>query len=143
IERYDDAISCYERARGNKTLRNDARYKIARTYALAENWDAAYAAFTALRTHDEDNAALKASCAYVTAMSGRTDEALRQYKALVEQYPYDESLLANYITLLLSDGRAERAEPEVARFKETFPDSTAYDTLERTLSALLDAEAAH
>ena len=67
-------------------------------------------------------------------MSGNLDEAMVQYQALVEQYPTDDSLLKNYIAVLMAGGKYELAETQFYILKERFPDDSSLTELQTKLA---------
>ena len=87
---------------------------------------------------DKDNLSLKLSLAYVYAVKGDTDTAIAKYKILMDENPYNEPILENYITLLLNVGRAEDAEKYYFIMNEKFPDNSQLSSFAQKLSDLLD-----
>ncbi len=138
IKNYTKAVEYYKKAMRNKELYLSVSYKLARAYALGKNYDKAIDAYGKLLSLDKDNFSLKLSLAYIYAVKGDYDTALAKYKILMEENPYDESILENYITLLINVGRAEDAEKCYFVMKEKFPDNSQLSSFAQKLSGLLD-----
>lgn len=138
IKNYTKAVEYYEKALRDKDLYLSVYYKLARAYALGKNYDKALDAYEHLLSLDKENLSLKLSLAYIYAVKGDTDTALAKYKILMEENPYDEAILENYITLLLNAGRAEDAEKYFFVMKEKFPDNSQLSSFAQNLSDLLD-----
>lgn len=138
IKNYTKAVEYYEKALRDKDLYLSVYYKLARAYALGKNYDKAVDAYEHLLSLDKENLSLNLSLAYIYAVKGDTDTALAKYKILMEENPYDEAILENYITLLLNAGRAEDAEQYFFVMKEKFPDNSQLSSFAQKLSDLLD-----
>jgi tetratricopeptide (TPR) repeat protein len=137
LEKYDIAITYYERALKDKKLYWDVLYKMGRANALAGKWNDAECIYLKLSKRDPDNASLKVSLAYITAMSGDIHDALVQYKQLTAEYPENQDILVNYVTILLSDGKAELAENQLALLVEHFPDNKSISELKKKTGEML------
>lgn len=137
LEKYEDAISYYERALKSKTMHYDALYKMGRANALAKHWAKAESIYKSLLERDSKNFSMRSSLAYIYAMSGDVNSALTMYKSLAEDFPSDKDILENYITILFSVENAETAEPLVARLEENFPESELLETFKKKLEELL------
>ncbi|MBR6912542.1 MAG: hypothetical protein IKN34_01875, partial [Treponema sp.] len=61
-----------------------------------------------------------------------------QFRKLNEENPYVQSILENYITLLLFVGRAEDAEKLYFTLKEKFPDSSKIKDFSQKLAESID-----
>lgn len=138
LKKYDKAAEYYALAMRDKDLYMSACYKLARSYALARDWDKAWESYETLLEHDKENSVLRASLAYITAMRGDTDGAIVRYRALLDESPYDESLLESYVALLINAGRGEDAREYFFVLKEKFPGSGRITTFSQKLSEILD-----
>lgn len=137
LEKYNEAISYYERALKSKTMHYDVLYKMGRANALAKHWTEAESIYKSLLERDSKNFSIRSSLAYIYAMSGDINSALTMYKSLAEDFPSDKDILENYITVLFSVENAETAEPLVARLEENFPESEHLDKFKKKLEELL------
>ncbi|MCR5724604.1 MAG: tetratricopeptide repeat protein [Treponema sp.] len=135
---YAKAAEYYKLAMRDKALYLQAYYKMGRSYALAKDWDKAYDVYADLLQRDKDNTDLKLSLIYIKAMKGDVDEALRDYQALFERFPNNQTVLENYISLLVETGKGELAEKQLAVLKTTFPDSKLISTLAPKIAELVD-----
>lgn len=138
IKNYAKASEYYKLAMRDSELYLSSYYKLARAYALAQNWDSAMECYKELLSRDPDNVNLKISIAYITAMRGENDEAIEQFRKLNDENPYVQSILENYITLLLFVGRAEDSEKLYFTLKEKFPDSSKIKEFSQKLTELTD-----
>ncbi|MCR5123724.1 MAG: tetratricopeptide repeat protein [Treponema sp.] len=138
IKNYSKACEYYKLAMRDEELYLSSYYKLARAYALAQNWDSAKECYEELLSRDSENVNLKISIAYITAMRGENDEAIEQFRNLNEENPYVQSILENYITLLLFVGRAEDAEKLYFTLKEKFPDSSKIKDFSQKLTESID-----
>ena len=119
---YAKAIDYYLLAQHDKKLRYAADYELGRCYALNKDWDNAQKYYEKLLNRDPDNANIKISLAYITAMKGDLGKACAMYSSLVKENPYNCALLKNYISILITDGKYEMAEEQYYILKERFPD---------------------
>ena len=140
LKKYDKAAEYYTLAMRNKDLYLTAYYKLARCYALSENWKKAGESYSELLKLDPNNTMLKTSMAYIMARRGDIDEALVLYHELSESNPYDENILESYLALLIHLARKEDAEQTFLVFKEKFPDNKQITSFEQELSALSDSK---
>ena len=69
-------------------------------------------------------------------MSGKTEEATRLYKELIEKFPNDSSLLENYLTLLLFSENLEESEKQYQILSEKFPDNANLQSLSDKIEKL-------
>ncbi|HAH63696.1 MAG TPA: hypothetical protein DCL73_16545 [Treponema sp.] len=137
LGKYDKAAEYYLLAMRDKRLYWNAYYKLGRTYALQKDWSSAETVYGRLLRRDPKNVNLRLSLAYIKAMSGSLDDAILIYKSLLEEQPDNEAVLVNYITILLSQGRAELAEEQLAVLKEKFPDSKSISDLSKKINDAL------
>lgn len=138
VKKYDKAAEYYVLAMRNPELKLTASYKLARSYALAKNWEKATECYNELLALDPDNAMLKTSLAYITAMSGDVDKGIMQYRDLITENPYDQNLLESFVALLISVGRGEDAEESFFILKEKFPDNKNLSNFAQQLSDIVD-----
>ena len=138
IKNYSKAAEYYKLAMRDPEIYQQSYYKLARAYALAQDWDSAKACYDLMLEKDPENMNLKLSVAYITAMRGESDEAIEMFKKLNEENPHVQTVLENYIALLLFVGRAEDAEPLYFSLKEKFPDSSKIKDFSKQLSESID-----
>ena len=74
------------------------------------------------------------------AMSGDLENAERKYERLYLENPTDESLLKNFIFVLLAQDKIDKAEEYLAILKEQFPDSSAIEQIEEKIKPPSDEE---
>ena len=137
IKNYSKAAEFYKLSMADKSLRTTAYYKLGRAYALAKDWENALPIYEDLLSRDTENKDLQVSIAYMYAMKGEVDEALKRYGQLSHQHPSDQTLLENYIALLIDSGKGEIAESQLVILKENFPDSTQISTFSQKISELV------
>ena len=135
---YAKAAEYYKLAMRDKALYMQAYYKLGRSYALAKDWENAYTVYNDLLSRDPENTDLRLSLIYIKAMKGEVDEALLDYKALFEAYPNNQTVLENYVSLLVETGRGELAEKQYQVLKKTFPDSKLVSSLASKIAELVD-----
>ncbi|MBR2462536.1 MAG: tetratricopeptide repeat protein [Spirochaetaceae bacterium] len=133
-KKYDKAIEFYTKALEHPDLADSARYKIAYSYALAENWDKAIPAYKDLLAKDPENMELEKSLAYLYARQGNLAHSAATYRKLTEKNPYDQALLENFITVLIAGNYLEEAEVALDRLKTDFPENTTAGELEKQLT---------
>ena len=133
-KKYQKAIEYYTKASEHPDLTSSARYKIAYAYALAENWEKSRAGYEVLLEKDPDNSELTKSLAYIYARQGDLAHASALYRKLVEKNPYDQLMLENYITVLITGNYLEEAEIVLQQFKTNFPDNTSIQGFEERLT---------
>ena len=138
VKNYSKAAEYYKLAMRDPEIYQQSYYKLARAYAMAQDWDSAKSCYEAMLEKDPDNMNLKLSVAYITAMRGQSDEAIEMFKKLNEENSHVQSVLENYIALLLFVGRAEDAEPLYFSLKEKFPDSSKIKDFSKQLSESID-----
>ncbi|MBR1536340.1 MAG: tetratricopeptide repeat protein [Treponema sp.] len=138
IKNYAKAAQYYKLAMRNEDLYLTAYYKLARSYALAKDWENADKTYRELLLLDSENNMLKTSLAYITVMRGETDEGILMYRDLIKENPYDENLLESYVSLLINVGRGEDAEESFFVLKEKFPDNKQISTFAQSLSEIVD-----
>lgn len=137
IKNYSKAAEFYKLAMADKSLRTTAYYKLGRAYALAKDWDNALPIYEDLLSRDSENKDLQVSVAYMFAMKGDVQEAIKRYGQLSQQHQDDQTLLENYIALLIDSGKGEIAERQLAVLRENFPDSTQISNYSQKISELV------
>lgn len=133
-KKYQKAIEYYTKALAHPELVESARYKIAYTYALSENWEKARVGYEELLAKDPNNSELEKSLAYIYARQGDLAHASSLYRKLVENNPYDQSQLENFITVLIAGNYLEEAELALHQLKTDFPDNTVAQKFEEKLT---------
>ncbi len=137
VKNYSKAAEYYKLAMMDKDIRTTSYYKLGRAYALAKDWENALPVYEDLLSRDKDNKDLQVSIAYIYAMKGDVDEALKRYDQLVLKNPSDQTLLENYIALLIDHGKGEIAEKQLAVLKQNFPDSTLISSYATKIAELV------
>lgn len=140
IEKYDEAIKYYERVLPNKELHYSVLYKLGRSYALSGQWDKSRDCYVKLLERDKNNFSLRSSLAYVTAMSGDIVKAIGMYAELCKEYPENQGILENYITLLISNKNIKDANMNLEILNENFPDSERIKELREKIAEISPAE---
>ncbi len=133
-KKYQKAIEYYTKALEHPDLTASAHYKIAYAYALADNWEKARAGYEELLEKDPDNSELTKSLAYIYARQGDLAHASALYRKLVEKNPFDQSMLENFITVLITGNYLEEAEIVLQQLKTDFPDNTTIQGFEEKLT---------
>lgn len=139
-KKYQKAIEYYTKALAHPDLAESVRYKIAYSYALSENWEKARSGYEELLAKDPDNSELEKSLAYIYARQGDLAQASSSYRNLVEKNPYDQSLLENFITVLIAGNYLEEAELTIQQLKTDFPDNTVAQNFEEKLSKAWESQ---
>lgn len=137
VKNYRKAAECYRLAMRSDDVRDAAFYKLARSYALAQEWDSALSCYGELLARDPSNASLRASEAYVRAMSGDVGGAIPLYEKLAGENPHEEYVQENFTALLLFAGRGEEARAQYLRLKESFPDNARLAEFSKRLAELV------
>ena len=123
LKNYSKAAEYYKLACRNEDLKIPAYYKMAQSYALASDWENAENAYERLLALDKENTDLRASLAYIFAMSGKLEKAEKTYQEIIEKNPFDQSNSENYLNVLLAEEKNEQAKSFFQTYKMTFPDS--------------------
>ncbi len=138
IKKYSKAAEYYQKAMREKSMYLQCYYKMARAYALGKDWENALKAYNFLLERDPDNIDINMSIAYILGMKGDTNLSMTMYKDLMLQYPNSQSLIENYIALLISVERCEDAEKQLYVLKEKFPDSKQISVYIKAIEDLID-----
>ncbi len=123
LKNYTKACEYYNLAGENEEYKVACKYKLARCYAMIKDWSTAEKLYSELLKLDSDNTDLRLSIAYIYAMDGKTEKSIDLYKSLYEQYPENQPVLENYISLLMSLEKNDDAKLPYETLKEKFPDS--------------------
>ena len=134
LEKFDKASKYYELALKNKNNYWTATYKLARSYAMMNNWPESLALYKKLLKRDPDNIALKLSAAYVYAMSGDYKSSLSVYEELYNSNSDDPEILVNYISLLFTMENFDKASEKLNELKEKFPENENIKKIEDKLT---------
>ncbi|MBQ2081854.1 MAG: tetratricopeptide repeat protein, partial [Treponema sp.] len=78
LKNYESAVKYYQMSLDAGGSGNALSYKIARCYALAQDWENARKMYCSLLEEDPDNTNIKLSIAYLDAMSGDFKTALEE-----------------------------------------------------------------
>ena len=140
LGKYDKAITYYNLAKANKTLRWSANYKLAHTYAMNKNWEQAQKLYLELYKRDPENSSIQMSIAYIYAMNGKLSSAENIYAALVEKNPENADILVNYINVLFAMEKYDEVEKNLAVLKEKFKDNTNISPFEKKLEEINSAD---
>nr|MDE5899348.1 tetratricopeptide repeat protein [Treponemataceae bacterium] len=133
LEKYDKAIEYYKYASKNRSLYWNARYKMARAYALSKDWTSARKIYMELLKRDPENLNIKLSLAYITAMEGNVDSAAEIYRLLRQDNPEQADILVNYINVVIAQEKYDDAAALVKELKEQFSDNTNIASFEKKL----------
>lgn len=136
LGKYDKAITYYNLAKANKTLRWSANYKLAHTYAMNKNWEEAQKLYLELYKRDPENSSIQMSVAYIYAMNGKLSSAENIYVSLVEKNPENADILVNYINVLFAMEKYSEVEKNLAVLKEKFKDNTNISLFEKKLEEI-------
>jgi len=137
-EKYDKAITYYEMAMQYKQLYWDCYYKLAKSYAYQSNWTKSREMFETLLKRDPNNSSLKESMAYINAMSGEVDKALKQYDQLIKDQPENADFLVNYIAVILLNERLDDVIVPFMALQNQFPDNTNIEKFQAQIDKLVE-----
>ncbi len=138
LEKYDRAIPYYEEAAKVKNYRNAARYGLGRMYGLTGDWEKARDIFESLLKKDPKNEMLETAYSFSLVSSGKADEALPLYRAVMELHPDDPVLARNFAELQILAGEYDAALETIVAAREKFADSDVmkeFDDLEAQATA--------
>lgn len=101
LKKYDKALELYQKAsRTGVKSERELSFKIARTAALAKDWNTALKEYGSLLEKDKDNLLLKKSIAWIYGQKGDLEKAETEYEALYTAHSYDKDVCTNYILVL-------------------------------------------
>ncbi len=134
LEEYEKALEMYQKARETNTIFNEQiSFDIARTAALANNWQVAILEYKNLLNLDPTNITIQKSLAWIYAQSGDLQEAQKQYASLYEQYSFDTHIATNYILVLHANNETELAKTIFTSYAQMYPDADNLESLNKTL----------
>lgn len=133
LEKYDKALTYYEKALSNKETYWTVYYKIAKCYAYKKDWSRSQEYFSKLYERDPDNSSLKASLAYIYAMNKNFSKSEAMYEELICEQPSVSDYLVNYIAILIKDEKKSEAVDKLSLLKEQFPNNTNISKFEALL----------
>ncbi len=92
--KYDKALDLYQKARtaGSSKTDRELTFKIARSAALAKDWDAALKEYESLLKTDSGNLLVQKSVAWIYGQKGDFNKAEQAYAALYKAHPYDKDI---------------------------------------------------
>ena len=123
LEKYDKALEYYKLSMQSSDLYWAAYYKTAKVYAIQSNWDSALPMFRHILRREKDNDSVKASIAYIYAMTGKLVKAKKAYKELIYLQPDNQEYLENLIAVLFAAEENSEAVAYLKILTEKFPDS--------------------
>lgn len=123
LEKYDKALEYYKLSMQSSDLYWASYYKTAKVYAIQANWNAALPMYRRLLRREKDNDTIKASIAYIFAMTGKLEKAKKAYKELVYLQPDNQEYLENLIAVLFAKEENNEAKGYLSLLVEKFPDS--------------------
>ena len=138
MEKYAKAVEFYEKCLKDEdelTLRN-VKYKLAQTYLKLSKWSDASKIYEELLQIDLENTNLKTLLAYSYMKQELFDDAKKIYLSLIESQSLDQSSYKNLILLYGIKNDFEKAESELASYKEKFPLDETIITIETEISNL-------
>ena len=132
LKKYDKALELYQKASrtGIKSER-ELSFKIARTAALAKDWNTALKEYGFLLEKDKDNLLLKKSIAWIYGQKGDLEKAETEYEALYTAHSYDKDVCTNYILVLHTLKKDEQARAVFSSYTELYPDAPNIAELEK------------
>lgn len=124
-EKYDKAINYYKLALGSKENYWTVYYRLGKACVFNKSWNEAAEIFKNLLKRDPDNSTLKSSYAYILAMQGNLEEALKLYDELVSQFPEVQEYLENFIAVqFLYEKNLPEIGVSIYSLMDKFPEST-------------------
>ncbi|MCM1321150.1 MAG: tetratricopeptide repeat protein [Bacteroides sp.] len=142
LKKYDKAILYYEKLLSVKEYTLQVSYKIARTYALAENWNDSAEMYRQLLENDPQNASIKTSLAYVLAKKGDIEAAAVLYDEIMQIYPYEPNALKNAVLVQALSGNEAKMQELIETFRVTFPLDESIAALEKEAAEIFEKQAA-
>ena len=136
LEKFDKAITYYQKAMVNKNLYWTAYYKLGRSYALSKKWKDAKKVYFDLLKRDPENISVRMSLAYITAMEGDLDSAEEIYKSLWNNNSDNSEILVNYINVLIANNNVSEAKNLIKTLKEKFQENKNIESFEKKIEEL-------
>ncbi len=132
LKKYDKALELYQKAsRTGVKSERELSFKIARTAALAKDWNTALKEYGSLLEKDKDNLLLKKSIAWIYGQKGDLEKAETEYEALYTAHSYDKDVCTNYILVLHALKKNEQARVVFSSYAELYPDAPNIAELEK------------
>lgn len=136
LKKYDKALELYQKAsRTGIKGERELSFKIARTAALAKDWNTALKEYGFLLEKDKDNLLLKKSVAWIYGQKGDLEKAETEYEALYTAHSYDKDVCTNYILVLHALKKDEQARAVFSSYAELYPDAANIAELEKLFTA--------
>lgn len=132
LSQYDKALDLLLKANAINTD-NALDYKIARTSALAKEWEISLKYYNALLEKDPENVAIKKSIAWVYAQSGALEKSLELYEVLYAEHTYDSEIVNNLVLLLVALDSIDKAEIIVSEYASVVTDDKLVGELTKTI----------
>ncbi len=131
--KYDKALDLYQKARtaGSSKTDRELTFKIARSAALAKDWDAALKEYESLLKTDSGNLLVQKSVAWIYGQKGDFNKAEQAYAALYKAHPYDKDICTNYILVLNALKKDEKAREVFSAYTDVYPDAANKAELEK------------
>ena len=131
--KYDKALDLYQKARsaGSSKTDRELTFKLARSAALAKDWDAALKEYESLLKTDSGNLLVQKSVAWIYGQKGDFNKAEQAYAALYKAHPYDKDICTNYILVLNALKKDEKAREVFSAYTDVYPDAANKAELEK------------
>ncbi len=136
IEEYEKALELLIEAQMLDKDNNEIVYMIARTAALAEQWEVALNSYNELYDMDNENLLLQKSIAWIYAQSGDLHTAEELFETLYSSHSYDKEINTNYILVLLANNNIEDAEQIFAEYVTLYPDEDNIVELQEKINSI-------
>ena len=141
LKKYDKALELYQKAsRTGVKGERELSFKIARTAALAKDWNTALKEYGFLLEKDTGNLLLKKSIAWIYGQKGDLKKAETEYEALYEAHSYDKDVCTNYILVLHALKKDEQARTVFLSYAELYPDASNIAELEKLFTVAKSEE---
>lgn len=134
LQKYDKALELLQKVQntGAKT-ENELFFAVARTAALAKNWDMSLTYYEKLLLLDSQNTAVQKSIAWVYAQKGDIATAQEYYEKLYARHNYDKDIATNYIFILLAAEYVDEAKIIFEEYSQLYPDADNLEELENLI----------
>ena len=141
LKKYDKALELYQKAsRTGVKGERELSFKIARTAALAKDWNTALKEYGFLLEKDTGNLLLKKSIAWIYGQKGDLKKAETEYETLYEAHSYDKDVCTNYILVLHALKKDKRARTVFLSYAELYPDASNIAELEKLFTVAKSEE---
>ncbi len=135
LKKYDKALAYYKKALASSSLYDSAYYRMGVCHVQQKDWKNAEEVFSYFLEKDGENQTVLLSLAYIKAMKGSTEEAVKMYEDLYAKNGDNPSVLKNYTAVLIQLKQYEKAESVLTEFAEKFPDDKSIQTLRKSISS--------